>query len=31
VWNDKIVDPDYFSREFLRKSVDEVWLRSADH
>ncbi|PIF05849.1 MAG: 2-amino-4-hydroxy-6-hydroxymethyldihydropteridine diphosphokinase [Draconibacterium sp.] len=24
VWNGKIVDDDYFSRDFLKKSVDEV-------
>ena len=25
VWNGKIIDDDYYSREFLRKSVDEVF------
>lgn len=24
IWNDKIVDEDYYSRDFLQKSVDEV-------
>ena len=24
VWNGKIVDQDYFSRDFLKKSVDEI-------
>ena len=24
MWNDEIVDPDYFTRDFLQKAVDEV-------
>jgi len=25
VWNNKIVDQDYFTRDFLKNSVDEIW------
>lgn len=25
VWNGEIVDPDYYTRDFLEKSVKEVW------
>lgn len=24
IWNNKVVDPDYFTREFLRKSAEEL-------
>lgn len=24
IWNEKIIDPDYYSRDFLKKSVDEL-------
>lgn len=26
VWNNKIVDEDYYSRDFLKASVDEIWI-----
>lgn len=25
VWNNKIIDDDYFTRDFLKNSVDEIW------
>ncbi len=25
VWNDEIIDPDYYTRDFLEKSVKAVW------
>lgn len=24
-WNGNIVDPDYYTRDFLKKTVDEIW------
>jgi 2-amino-4-hydroxy-6-hydroxymethyldihydropteridine diphosphokinase len=24
IWNDEIVDPDYYTRDFLQKAVDEI-------
>lgn len=28
IWNDTIVDPDYYTREFLRKSAEELGFRN---
>ena len=28
IWNDSIVDPDYYTRDFLRKSADELGYES---
>ncbi len=30
IWNNEIVDPDYFTREFLRKSAEELGFKSIE-
>lgn len=30
IWNNEVVDPDYFTREFLRKSAEELGFKSIE-